>query len=392
MTTDPSSRVRISGDPQPLCGPSTSAYVMAATPATKSTCPAQSKRCSVGSRDSRTKMRVTTTAATPISGLTQKMLRQPNSSVSTPPTVGPMANPTAAMPVQLPMALALAAGSVKAAPTSASEATLTMAAPVPCRPREMFSTISDGAMPHPIEAAQNRTMPPTYARRRPRRVREGGGRHHEHAHRQAVCGDDPLQALLAGVELALDVREGHVHDRGVEEDHEQPEAGRHEHHGGPGRRRTSVHGPNLDFPPRPALANAAPTPARESANFLRAAGTRGTGCRCIPARPWSADPVPPPVRVWPPPPSPSDSPCDGGGGPRPSSRGRTGRPRARGAPIERRQPASVDSCWIARRGGRAHVGGPRYQEAVKRVWCARAAFVHTTDPGTALSQGAEIRR
>jgi hypothetical protein len=34
---------------------------------------------------------------------------------------------------------------------------------------------------------------------------------------QAVCGDDPLEALFAGVELVLDVRECHVHDRGVPE-------------------------------------------------------------------------------------------------------------------------------------------------------------------------------
>ena len=103
---------------------------------------------------------MSTIAAAPITGLTQKMLRQLNASVSTPPTVGPMARPTAAMPVQLPMALALAAGSVNAAPTSAREATLTIAAPAPWRPREMFSTISDGATPQPIEATQNRMMPP----------------------------------------------------------------------------------------------------------------------------------------------------------------------------------------------------------------------------------------
>ena len=78
-----------------------------------------------------------------------------------------MARPTDAMPVQMPMALALAFGSGKAALTRASDATFTVAAPTPCRPRPMLSTPRLGAAPHSADAAANRTMPPMNALRRP---------------------------------------------------------------------------------------------------------------------------------------------------------------------------------------------------------------------------------
>ena len=106
------------------------------------------------------------TAAMPT--LTKKMLRQPIASVSKPPTVGPIARPTEAMPVQMPIALALAFGSGKAALTSASDATLTMAAPTPWRARPMFSTSSVGASPQRADAPANSTMPAMKTRRRPR--------------------------------------------------------------------------------------------------------------------------------------------------------------------------------------------------------------------------------
>ena len=95
----------------------------------------------------------------PINGLNRKMLRQPMCSVRMPPSVGPMARPTAAMPVQIPIARAFAAGSGYAAPTNASEVTLTTAAPIPWRPRAAMSTPSPGASPHPSDATQKITIP-----------------------------------------------------------------------------------------------------------------------------------------------------------------------------------------------------------------------------------------
>ena len=90
----------------------------------------------------------------------------------------------------------------------------------------MFRTPRLGASPQIAEAAVNRIdagdehPPPALA------VGEGRRRHDEHAHRQAVGGDHPLQCLLTAVEVLLDVGQGDVHDRGVEVDHEQAEAGR----------------------------------------------------------------------------------------------------------------------------------------------------------------------
>ena len=51
-----------------------------------------------------------------MNGLNRKMLRQPTCSVRMPPSVGPIARPTAAMPVQMPIAFAFALGSGNAAP------------------------------------------------------------------------------------------------------------------------------------------------------------------------------------------------------------------------------------------------------------------------------------
>jgi hypothetical protein len=79
-----------------------------------------------------------------------------------------MASPTAAIPVQMPIARAFAAGSGYAAPTSARDVTLTTAAPTPCRPRAAMSTPIPGATPHSTEAAQKSTIPAMYARRRPK--------------------------------------------------------------------------------------------------------------------------------------------------------------------------------------------------------------------------------
>ena len=50
-----------------------------------------------------------------------------------------MARPIAAIPVQIPIALAFALGSVNAALTKASDATFTIAAPMPWKPRATMS-------------------------------------------------------------------------------------------------------------------------------------------------------------------------------------------------------------------------------------------------------------
>ena len=86
-----------------------------------------------------------------------------------PPTVGPMARPTAAIPVQIPMARALRLGFGNAALTRASEATLTVAAPTPCRPRPRLRTNRPGATAQMAEATEKITVPAMYTFRRPYR-------------------------------------------------------------------------------------------------------------------------------------------------------------------------------------------------------------------------------
>ena len=70
-----------------------------------------------------------------------------------------MARPIAAIPVQIPIALAFALGSVNAALTKASDATFTIAAPMPWKPRATMSAAMLGASPQATDATQNTTMP-----------------------------------------------------------------------------------------------------------------------------------------------------------------------------------------------------------------------------------------
>ena len=82
------------------------------------------------------------------------------------------------------------------------------------------ASAADGGRRHEEEAAEEERPPPALP------VGEGRRGHDEHAHRQAVGRDHPLQRLLTAAEVLLDVGQGDVHDRGVEVDHEQAEAGR----------------------------------------------------------------------------------------------------------------------------------------------------------------------
>ena len=102
----------MAGDENPFTGASTNAKASAPIAAMNSSWPPGSKLWPAGSEDSDTNRYVSTMATPPTSGLITKIERQPKVSVSNPPTVGPMARPTAAMPVQRPTARVLAVGSV----------------------------------------------------------------------------------------------------------------------------------------------------------------------------------------------------------------------------------------------------------------------------------------
>src|SRR5680860_16417 len=104
---------------------------MAPNPRMNSTWPPQSKERAVGSRDSSTLDSVRTAARMPTGTLTRNTPRQLQNSVMTPPMVGPSASPSVAIAIHIAIALDLARGSVNAALTTASDATLSAAAAVP---------------------------------------------------------------------------------------------------------------------------------------------------------------------------------------------------------------------------------------------------------------------
>ena len=62
----------------------------------------------------------------------------------------------------------------------------------------------------------------------PEQVAKAAGEQQQAAERDQVGVDDPGEAGLREAEVVLDGRQGHVHDRAVEDDHEHPRAEHHE--------------------------------------------------------------------------------------------------------------------------------------------------------------------
>jgi len=95
----------------------------------------------------------------PTGTLTRKIARQPLRCTRMPPSVGPIASAVEAIAVQMPIAHAFCFGSAKAALTSASDVTLTVAAATPCTARPTLRTPSEPARPHATEDTVNSAMP-----------------------------------------------------------------------------------------------------------------------------------------------------------------------------------------------------------------------------------------
>jgi hypothetical protein len=70
------------------------------------------------------------------------------------------------------------------------------------------------------------------------------------AEEDRVCSDDPLQALLREVEVGLDRRQRHVHDRDVEDHHELRKDDEHERSPMPALSDFRVRGVNHLSPPK----------------------------------------------------------------------------------------------------------------------------------------------
>ena len=99
ITPAPTSRPTISGLPQPLSLPRRRASTSIRSALLKLISPSQSTRVAFGSRDSRTRAKVSASAATPTGTLTKNTQRQPSPLVIAPPTSGPTATE---MPIVAP--------------------------------------------------------------------------------------------------------------------------------------------------------------------------------------------------------------------------------------------------------------------------------------------------
>jgi hypothetical protein len=96
------------------------------------------------------------------------MARQPNDSVSSPPSSGPTAKAAATVAPQMPRAPARAVP-VKAWASRASEDDSSTAPASPWAARPAIRTSAEGASAHSSEAAANPASPPRNIRRRPSR-------------------------------------------------------------------------------------------------------------------------------------------------------------------------------------------------------------------------------
>ena len=141
--------------------------------------------------------------------------------MSTPPASTPTAAPPPPIAPQIPSALFRSAPSSNVVMMIESAAGEMIAAPRPCTARDAISTPSDQASPQKKDAIVKTTTPTTKILRRPEQVGRAAAQHQEAAEGDRVGGDHPLQVVLCEMKPAADRRQGDVHDRDVEDGHEE---------------------------------------------------------------------------------------------------------------------------------------------------------------------------
>src|ERR1022692_2310419 len=159
-------------------------------------------------------MTAITTAMMPIGTFTKKIHRQDRPEVRMPPSSGPIAT---ARPVTAPQTPNATPRSLprKASASSASDTANMIAPPTPCKARDSWSISVLTAKPHSTDAQVKTTSPTMYTRRQ-----------QERRQRQGVGINDPLQVGETRLQRLLDIRQGDVHDRDVQQQHEGAEAHR----------------------------------------------------------------------------------------------------------------------------------------------------------------------
>ena len=98
---------------------------------------------------------------------TKKMLRHPKCSISTPPSVGPMASARPLQPVHTPSAVPRSRASVQTTRMMASDAGSSSAAPTPDSARAPIRITTDGAIAHISDDTVKSAAPAMNTRRRP---------------------------------------------------------------------------------------------------------------------------------------------------------------------------------------------------------------------------------
>lgn len=104
LTRKATAHDRITGERQPKPGPSMNTSDRLASAVLASACPPWSRFPPLGSRSSGTEISASVTVATATGTMIQKRLRHPSKSISTPPSVGPIAIAKPFMPPQMAIA------------------------------------------------------------------------------------------------------------------------------------------------------------------------------------------------------------------------------------------------------------------------------------------------
>ena len=186
------------------------------------------RRAGRGPPPARSSARPSSHAATPIGTLTKKIQCQSSAWVSTPPASRPIDAPAEATNEKTPIAFPCSPGSgniVTIMPRITAELS---APPTPWMKRAAISISGEPDSPHSSEASVKTARPARKIVRRPIRSpsRPASSSRPPNAIRYALI--DPRQAGGGEAEVGLDGRQGHVHDRLVEDDHEHPRAQDHE--------------------------------------------------------------------------------------------------------------------------------------------------------------------
>ena len=166
-------------------------------------------------------------ATAPMGTLTKKIQRHPMALVMAPPTSGPTATAPPVTAPKIPKAVPRSFP-WKAWAIRASEVANMMAPPTPCTARDRFSMSESVERPQVSEARENTASPTAKTIAAPEHVADHPGGEQEGGQGQGIGVDDPLQVRKTRMERPLDVGQGHVDDRDVEQQHENGGADRDE--------------------------------------------------------------------------------------------------------------------------------------------------------------------